>query len=82
MHSIDLSKYNIRTDLIIENNDVEHTKEIINKYNLETEYCEIGKNKTLRELEKAIEITKKGLERIWNISNPGLFEYNLKIIHL
>ena len=30
MNNIDLSKFNLRTDLIIENNDISHQKEIIN----------------------------------------------------
>ena len=29
MHEIDLSNYNIRSDLIIENNDISHSEEII-----------------------------------------------------
>lgn len=47
MHSIDLSKYNIRSDLIIENNAVDFIKESYEENNIKVDYIKLDKDNSL-----------------------------------
>lgn len=51
MHSIDLSKYNIRTDLIIENNSNDYIKETYSENNIKVDYIKLEKNNILKKQE-------------------------------
>ena len=47
MHSIDLSKYNIRSDLIIENNANDFIKESYVENNIKVDYIKLDKDNSL-----------------------------------
>lgn len=51
MHEIDLSKYNIRSDLIIENNFKKYLKESYTENNIQVDYVKLNKNNILNKTE-------------------------------
>ena len=51
MHKIDLSKYNLRTDLIIEDSQKEYIKETYQDNNVKVDYIKLDKKNTLKKKE-------------------------------
>ena len=51
MHEIDLSKYNIRSDLIIENNFKKYLQESYMENNIQVDYVKLNKNNILNKTE-------------------------------
>ena len=51
MHEIDLSKYNIRSDLIIENNFKKYLQESYTENNIQVDYVKLNKNNILNKTE-------------------------------
>lgn len=48
MHSVDMSKYNIRTDLIIENNSSDYIKDSYQENNIKVDYIKLDDNNILK----------------------------------
>ena len=52
MHEIDLSKYNIRSDLIIENNFKKYLQYSYIENNIQVDYVKLNKNNILNKLKQ------------------------------